>query len=76
MRSVGLGRRALWREYLRALGDADPSAFVMENVPVLLRSAEYRRFKDAAEDDLGFRVEGRSSMPPTTASARPADGPS
>jgi DNA (cytosine-5)-methyltransferase 1 len=58
MRSVGLGRRALWREYLRALDDADPIAFVMENVPELLRSGEYARFKLAAENDLGFRVEG------------------
>jgi DNA (cytosine-5)-methyltransferase 1 len=56
---VGLGRRALWREYLRVLEDADPSAFVMENVPELLRSGEYARFKLAAENDLGFRVEGR-----------------
>jgi DNA (cytosine-5)-methyltransferase 1 len=59
MRAVGLSRRSLWREYLRALADADPSVFVMENVPELLRSAEYKHFKQAAEDDLRFRVEGR-----------------
>jgi DNA (cytosine-5)-methyltransferase 1 len=59
MRGVGLERRGLWREYLRALEQAAPSAFVMENVPELLRSAEYEAFKRAAETDLGFRVEGR-----------------
>src|SRR6187431_1867511 len=28
---VGLERRTLWREYLHALDEADPAAFVMEN---------------------------------------------
>jgi DNA (cytosine-5)-methyltransferase 1 len=59
MRGVGLERRGLWREYLRALEEADPHAFVMENVPELLRSAEYEDFKAAVENELGFRVEGR-----------------
>lgn len=58
MRGVGLERRDLWREYLRALIDAQPRAFVMENVPELLRSAEYADFKESAEQ-LGFHVEGR-----------------
>jgi DNA (cytosine-5)-methyltransferase 1 len=58
MRGVGLDRRALWREYLKALKQAEPTAFVMENVPELLKSAEYLSFKDAAED-LGYHVEGR-----------------
>lgn len=58
MKGVGLERRSLWREYLRALEEATPSAFVMENVPQLLRSAEYQAFKDAAEE-LGFSIEGR-----------------
>src|SRR5262245_2144434 len=31
----------------------------MENVPELLRSAEYVEFKAAAESELGFSVEGR-----------------
>ena len=39
--------------------ESDAEAFVMENVPELLRSAEYAAFKKAAEDELGFRVEGR-----------------
>jgi DNA (cytosine-5)-methyltransferase 1 len=59
MRGVGFERRGLWREYLRALEESAPAAFVMENVPELLRSAEYQAFKGAAER-LGFAVEGRS----------------
>jgi DNA (cytosine-5)-methyltransferase 1 len=59
MQRVGLERRGLWREYFRALEEADPVAFVMENVPGLLRSAEFVDFKEAAEADLGYRVEGR-----------------
>lgn len=58
MRGVGLERRGLWREYLRALEESSPRAFVMENVPELLRSAEYESFRVAAES-LGFNVEGR-----------------
>lgn len=58
MLGVGLERRSLWQHYLRALEHAQPSLFVMENVPELLRSAEYHAFLDAAED-LGFVVEGR-----------------
>jgi DNA (cytosine-5)-methyltransferase 1 len=55
--AVGFERRGLWREYLRALERIDPAAFVMENVPELLRSAEYAAFKKHAEA-LGYRVEG------------------
>lgn len=58
MRRVGLDRRALWRHYLRALKQCAPSTFVMENVPGLLKSAEYEAFAAAAEE-LGFAVEGR-----------------
>ena len=53
------GEGPLWREYLRALRESDAEAFVMENVPQLLGSAEYEAFKTAAEDELGFTVEGR-----------------
>jgi DNA (cytosine-5)-methyltransferase 1 len=56
---VGLERRALWREYLRALRESGAKAFVMENVPELLRSAEFASFKAAAEDELGYLVDGR-----------------
>jgi DNA (cytosine-5)-methyltransferase 1 len=58
MRGVGLERRGLWREYLRALGESAPRAFIMENVPELIRSAEYLKFTREAEK-LGFTVEGR-----------------
>ncbi|HEX3909949.1 MAG TPA: DNA cytosine methyltransferase [Solirubrobacteraceae bacterium] len=58
MRGVGLDRRTLWREYLRALKQSEPVAFVMENVPELLRSAEYESFVKAATK-LGFNIEGR-----------------
>jgi DNA (cytosine-5)-methyltransferase 1 len=54
---VGLERRALWREYLRALRESRASAFVMENVPQLLVSREYAAFKRAAQK-LGYSVEG------------------
>jgi DNA (cytosine-5)-methyltransferase 1 len=57
VRGVGLDRRSLWREYVRALDDAAPAVFVMENVPGLLRSAEYRDFT-AAVRRLGFEVAG------------------
>ncbi|MBA2740507.1 MAG: DNA cytosine methyltransferase, partial [Actinobacteria bacterium] len=58
MRGVGFERRGLWREYLRALEESAPEAFVMENVPELLRSAEYATFHRAAEA-LGYAVDGR-----------------
>lgn len=54
---VGLERRALWREYLRALDESAPTAFVMENVPELLVSPEYEDFRRAAES-RGFTVRG------------------
>lgn len=53
---VGFERRGLWREYLRALRQAEPQAFVMENVPELLRSAEYADFKRRAQR-LGFTID-------------------
>ncbi len=54
--AVGFERRGLWQEYLRALEAIEPQAFVMENVPELLRSAEYVEFHRRAEA-LGFKVE-------------------
>ena len=54
--AVGFERRGLWREYLRALEAIEPRAFVMENVPELLRSAEFVEFARQAEA-LGFEVE-------------------
>lgn len=58
-RGVGLERRGLWQQYRRALEQADPAAFVMENVPELLRSAEYAEFKIEAANVLGFTVQER-----------------
>jgi len=58
MARVGLERRSLWRQYLRALEESKPQAFVMENVPELLKSAEYAAFCQAA-GKLGFEIEGR-----------------
>jgi DNA (cytosine-5)-methyltransferase 1 len=55
---VGWERRGLWAEYLRALEHASPSAFLMENVPALLRSQEFADFRDAAKS-LGYTVEAR-----------------
>lgn len=55
---VGHERRALWREYLRALDEAGPDAFVMENVPELLAAPEYAKFRAAAVK-RGFSVEGK-----------------
>jgi DNA (cytosine-5)-methyltransferase 1 len=54
--AVGFERRGLWTEYLRALEQARPRAFVMENVPELLGSAEYAEFRRRA-GRLGFTVE-------------------
>lgn len=58
MRGVGMERRGLWRQYLRALTQSRASVFVMENVPQLLRSGEYAAFLQEAAG-LGYRVEGR-----------------
>jgi DNA (cytosine-5)-methyltransferase 1 len=55
---VGLDRRALWQEYLRALAQSEPQAFVMENVPELLVAPELAAFR-ALATELGFHVEGR-----------------
>lgn len=54
--AVGFERRGLWREYLRALEAVVPRAFVMENVPELLASAEFAEFRRRAQA-LGFEVE-------------------
>lgn len=54
--AVGFERRGLWQEYLRALVKVEPRAFVMENVPELLKSAEYAEFKRRAERE-GFLVD-------------------
>lgn len=51
-------RRQLWRHFLRAVRDARPLIFVMENVPPLLKSAEYQEiYKEGRK--LGYEIEGR-----------------
>ena len=50
--------RRLWREYLRALDDARPHVFVMENVPQLLESQEYTSFSREVRR-RGFRLDHR-----------------
>jgi DNA (cytosine-5)-methyltransferase 1 len=54
--AVGFSRRELWREYARALEQTEASVFVMENVPQLLDSDEYLRFRAVAEG-LGYEVD-------------------
>lgn len=54
--AVGFERRGLWRQYLRALEQASPRAFVMENVPELLGSAEYVEFSKRVEH-FGYQVD-------------------
>ncbi|QOJ35216.1 MAG: DNA cytosine methyltransferase [Nitrospira sp.] len=45
----------LWRHYLRITREVKPIAFVMENVPEILRSVQYPKIKRAFEK-LGFIV--------------------
>ena len=48
---------SLWRHFLKALEQSEPDVFVMENVPELLRSAEFATFKEmAGPEGLGFSI--------------------
>jgi DNA (cytosine-5)-methyltransferase 1 len=48
---------SLWRHFVRALEESTPYVFVMENVPELLRSAEYAAFKErVTSPKLGYEV--------------------
>ena len=51
-------RNQLWRQYFRCVEQARPKVFVLENVPPLLKSAEFVEMKRLAES-LGYKVEGR-----------------
>jgi DNA (cytosine-5)-methyltransferase 1 len=51
-------RRQLWRHFLRAVAQAKPAVFVMENVPPLLKSQEYIEIRALAEE-LGYNVVGK-----------------
>ena len=51
-------RNQLWRHYFRCVEQAEPAVFVLENVPPLLKSAEYQVLLRIAKS-LGYDVEGR-----------------
>lgn len=51
-------RNQLWRHYFRCVEQVRPAVFVLENVPPLLKSAEYEEMLRVAQQ-LGYRVEGR-----------------
>lgn len=48
-------RNRLWKEYLRVVLDVEPFVFVMENVPPLLKSAEFAAFASAVEKS-GYEI--------------------
>lgn len=52
---VGDGRRALWEPYMDVVRLSGAKIFVMENVPEILRSAEYKDIHSRATE-LGFEV--------------------
>jgi DNA (cytosine-5)-methyltransferase 1 len=47
--------RALWQQYWRAMEQVQPAAFVMENVPEFLLSAEFALLQERAETS-GYRI--------------------
>jgi DNA (cytosine-5)-methyltransferase 1 len=51
-------RNQLWRQYMRCVEQAQPKFFVLENVPPLLKSAEYLELLRIAKS-LGYEVDGR-----------------
>lgn len=51
-------RRQLWRHFMRAVKDAAPEVFIMENVPPILKSQEYQEIVRIAKT-LGFQVNGK-----------------
>jgi len=51
-------RNQLWRHYLRCVKQVCPKIFVLENVPPLLKSAEYQELLRIARK-MGYKVEGR-----------------
>jgi DNA (cytosine-5)-methyltransferase 1 len=55
---VGFERRDLWRHYARALRGSSASVFVMENVPQLLASPEYRSFVLSAKR-AGYEIDAQ-----------------
>lgn len=51
-------RNKLWRDYVRVLDQSHAKVFVMENVPQLLRSAQFELFLNEATS-RGFRVSAK-----------------
>ncbi len=51
-------RCQLWRHYFRCVEQVRPKVFVLENVPPLLKSAEFQEMLKIARS-LGYNVEGR-----------------
>lgn len=51
-------RRQMWRHFMRAVEQSDAKAFVMENVPPLLKSQEYLEIKKIAKS-LGFEIAAK-----------------
>jgi len=51
-------RNQLWRHYFRCVEQVHPKVFVLENVPPILKSAEFVEMCRLAEK-LGYKVEGR-----------------
>lgn len=56
---ASVASRRLWQEYVRALKAIEPAAFVMENVPQILDSAEYEAFVAAIEGDGFYTLDAR-----------------
>lgn len=50
--------RRRWKDYLRALKASQPLVFVMENVPQMLKSAEFAEFRTAT-GRCGYTIEER-----------------
>jgi DNA (cytosine-5)-methyltransferase 1 len=51
-------RRQLWRYFMTAVEISKPLIFIMENVPPILKSAEYVEIVNKAKK-LGYEIEGR-----------------
>lgn len=51
-------RNQLWRHYFRCVEQVRPKVFVLENVPPLLKSAEFAEMTRLSQE-LGYAVEGR-----------------
>jgi len=49
-------RNRLWRDYMQVVETIRPQVFVVENVPELLRSAEFESLKNRAEKKLDYEL--------------------